>query len=336
MKGWIYNLHKTQLMEDAVRRGVDTSGTLDDIRRRMSEYVEEHPEEFGAQGDEPTTAANTPPRTVPPTHTATPAPPTSSEVLCQMRKWGCHFDGRDPFDFLERLEELKAGHRYPETSMLLGLPELLRGDALRWCRNTRHRWQTWGDFERAFRAQFLPRRYQAVLRRETADRRQQPGEKFKKYVADILTLMRRAGGFTPEEEYERVYQNMRPEIKRLITYDEAGVVDDLQARATELEEIDEQCAAEQTHRRPEASKSIVAAAYNREECCWRCKQRGHTRFNCKRPPRKFCSRCGKDGVLTQQCHPPAGNDERAGATTSAARTPSPASDSRRGRTYASK
>lgn len=322
MKGWIYNLQKTQLMEDAVRRGVDTSGTLDDIRRRMSEYVDEHPEEFGAQGDEHTTAAQTPPRTAPPTHAAHPAPPDSSEVLCQMRKWGCHFDGRDPFDFLERLEELKAGHRYPEAAMLLGLPELLKGDALRWCRNTRHRWRTWGDFDRAFRAQFLPRRYQAALRREAADRRQRPGEKFKKYVADILTLIRRAGGCTPEEEYERVYQNMRPELKRFMAYDDYGNVDDLQARATEHEEIDEQCAAEQSPARSGTGKPTVAAAYNREECCWRCKQRGHTRADCRRPPRKFCSQCGKDGVLTRQCHPPAGNDWRAGAAT--ANTPSPA------------
>ncbi|KAM0732974.1 hypothetical protein ACS0PU_001135 [Formica fusca] len=144
MKGWIYNLPKAQLIEEAVGRGVDTSGTLDDIRRRMSMYVVAHPNEFGAHGDEPTTAAQTPPRTVPLPNTANPAPPNSSEVLCQMRKWGCHFDGRDPFDFLERLEELKTGHRYPEAAMLLGLPELLKGDALRWCRNTRHRWQTWG------------------------------------------------------------------------------------------------------------------------------------------------------------------------------------------------
>lgn len=41
--------------------------------------------------------------------------------------------------------------------------------------------------------------------------------------------------------------------------------------------------------------------YNREDCCWRCKQRGHTRLDCKRLPKKFCSRCSKDGVLTRDC-----------------------------------
>ncbi|KAM0732973.1 hypothetical protein ACS0PU_001134 [Formica fusca] len=115
---------------------------------------------------------------------------------------------------------------------------------------------------------------------------------------------------------------MRPELKRFMAYDDYGNVDDLQARATEHEEIDEQCAAEQSPARSGTGKPTVAAAYNREECCWRCKQRGHTRADCKRPPRKFCSQCGKDGVLTRQCHPPAENAWRAGAAT--ANTPSPA------------
>ncbi|KAL6446826.1 hypothetical protein ACFW04_001334 [Cataglyphis niger] len=191
----------------------------------------------------------------------------ATNVVKQMRKWGVHFDGRDPFAFLERLEELKAGYAFPESAMLLGLPELLRG-----------------DFDRALRTQFLPRRYQATLRHEISDRRQRPGESFKKYVGDILTLMRRAGGCSPEEKYERIYENMRAEIKRYM-------------KVTEQEEIEELCRQEQKTDRVENAKPNVATAYNKEECCWRCKQRGHTRQTCKRPPRKFCSQCGQDGVI---------------------------------------
>ncbi|KMQ93760.1 putative adhesion exoprotein [Lasius niger] len=35
------------------------------------------------------------------------------------------------------------------------------------------------------------------------------------------------------------------------------------------------------------NKSVAGGASNR----------GHTRFDCKRPAKKFCSQCGKDGVL---------------------------------------
>jgi len=48
----------------------------------------------------------------------------------QIRKWGCHFDGRDPLSFLERIEELQLQYRYTDELMLAGLPELLRGDAI--------------------------------------------------------------------------------------------------------------------------------------------------------------------------------------------------------------
>ncbi|KAL6417073.1 hypothetical protein ACFW04_013013 [Cataglyphis niger] len=259
MKGWIYKLSKAQLVEIADERGLDTSGTMDDIRRRMAGDVDAHPEEY-ATGSTGTTE----------NETGQNEPVTDTTNV--------------------------AGYAFPESAMLLGLPELLRGDALQWYRNNKHRWENWGQFDRALRTQFLPRRYQATLRREISDRRQRPGESFKKYVGDILTLMRRAGGFSSEEKYERIYENMRAEIKRYVRYNADEGIDELQRKVTEQEEIEELCRQEQKTDRVENAKPNVAIAYNKEECCWRCKQRGHTRRTCKRPPRKFCSQCGQDGL----------------------------------------
>ncbi|KAL6416740.1 hypothetical protein ACFW04_013184 [Cataglyphis niger] len=259
MKGWIYKLSKAQLVEIADERGLDTSGTMDDIRRRMAGDVDAHPEEY-ATGSTGTTE----------NETGQNEPVTDTTNV--------------------------AGYAFPESAMLLGLPELLRGDALQWYRNNKHRWENWGQFDRALRTQFLPRRYQATLRREISDRRQRPGESFKKYVGDILTLMRRAGGFSSEEKYERIYENMRAEIKRYVRYNADEGIDELQLKVTEQEEIEELCRQEQKTDRVENAKPNVAIAYNKEECCWRCKQRGHTRRTCKRPPRKFCSQCGQDGL----------------------------------------
>ncbi|KAL6421208.1 hypothetical protein ACFW04_013634 [Cataglyphis niger] len=137
----------------------------------MAGDVDAHPEEY-ATGSTGTTE----------NETGQNEPATdATNVVKQMRKWGVYFDGRDPFAFLERLEELKAGYAFPESAMLRGLPELLRGDALQWYRNNKHRWENWGQFDHALRTQFLPQRYRATLRREISDRRQRPDESFKKY-----------------------------------------------------------------------------------------------------------------------------------------------------------
>ncbi|KMQ83140.1 hypothetical protein RF55_20807 [Lasius niger] len=139
----------------------------------------------------------------------------------------------------------------------------------------------------------------------------------------MLTLMRRSGGFNRDEQVDRLYENMSPEYKFYVRYDDATSVTE-QARAADYEEIEAQRREHAKAARKAEDKPTVAAAYKKEECCWRCKQRGHTRFNCKKPPRKFCSQCGRDGVLTKQCHPPPGNAERAGAATADAAAPSPA------------
>ncbi|KMQ85100.1 hypothetical protein RF55_16555 [Lasius niger] len=338
MKAWVYDLPKSDFAAFAATHGIDASGTLDDIRRRVRAYLEAHPEVLAdaehaaAAGPSTETFADAreAPRT--PINVTLPVPPfrpnagpcsDDTKSINQIRKWGCHFDGRDPIAFLERVEELKTAYGFPDQQMLKGLPELMRGDALLWHRNNREDWQSWGDFERAFRANYLPRRYQATLRREAADRRQKPGESFNKYATDLLTLMRRAGGFTRSKQLDRLYENMHPDYKVYVRYDEATSVAELQARAAEYEEIERQRRDVRKSDRTDTPKASVAATYNREECCWRCKQRGHTRFHCKRPAKKFCSQCGRDGVLTKDCHPP-GNAEQAGGVAAETSTPTSA------------
>lgn len=86
----------------------------------------------------------------------------------QIRKWGCHFDERDPAAFIERLLKLRDGvkvkdYHFSGAQLLRGLLELLRDDALLWYWNFHTGWQTWSDFD-AFRRQYFPRQYAASLR----------------------------------------------------------------------------------------------------------------------------------------------------------------------------
>ncbi|XP_024879264.1 uncharacterized protein LOC112459414 [Temnothorax curvispinosus] len=319
MTSWINRLSKAEVTAELEKLGIDPSGTLDALRARLRDFVIANPEyEYPAGEDDRKITMDDERRSI---DSTTPDP---AKVMDQIRKWGCHFDGKDPLAFLERVEELRQGYGYSGDQLLLGLPELLRGDTLLWYRNSRAVWDSWDDFQRDFRNQFLPRRYRAQLSREIQGRFQKPEEPFHKYATALLTSMRRAGGYSADDQLERLYDNMSPGYKYYIRLDDITSLGDLHARAAEYEAIEEQNRERNAERKaPTATPVVASTTYNREECCWRCKQRGHTRLDCKRPAKKFCSRCGKDGVLTRDCHPTPGNAARAGGEAAASRTPTP-------------
>lgn len=322
-RGWIYHLSKEKLATWLRLLDQETDGGMDELRKRLSTLVFENPERFQDIEEliNPTKVTTEPATKSPATEgrrIVQPASPPVSEgpdtvsALNQIRKWGCHFDGRDPVSFLERVEELQTAYGLSSTEMLAGLPELLKGDALMWYRNHRTEWGDWEDFTQAFREHYLPRRYRTQLLRELQGRRQSETEPYAKYATHMLTLMRRAGRLSLTEQLDQVYEGLRPDYKMYIRRRDIDSIPDLAALAQEYEEITSEQKRTPT---PVTRTASTAAVYNKEECCWRCKQRGHTRVNCKRAPQKFCSQCGKDGVLTRDCHPRPGNAPRAGTDT---------------------
>jgi len=222
MESWIYRLTKSQAICEAEKRKLDT-GILDDIRRRLSFYIDEHPDMpetepktamlGGRMGLSPASRLQISPPSPHPPPPPEPVENNTAHRKCmkQIRKWGCHFDGRDPLSFLERVAELQRQYRYTDEVMLDEVPELLRGKALAWYRNFQEEWRTFDDFLRAFRRQYLPRRYQTRLTREIQDRRQRPDKPFADFASDILTMMHRAGNFGADAKLNRIYENMRAE-----------------------------------------------------------------------------------------------------------------------------
>jgi len=128
----------------------------------MSTYVDENPDDFDAPGGTGNAGPASCITVTTPNHhkhsviNLAEAPSADAKMINQIRKWGCHFDGRDPAAFLERLLELRDGYGVSGPQMLKGLPEMLKGDTLLWYRNHREDWRTWNNFERAFHLQFLP------------------------------------------------------------------------------------------------------------------------------------------------------------------------------------
>jgi len=130
----------------------------------------------------------------------------------------------------------------------------------------------------------------------------------------MLTLMRRAGNFGADAKLDRIYENMRAEYKYTIRLDELADLTDLTDRAADFEEIRREETRERQAVKRNVSSAKTTGEYDRANTCWRCKQRGHDRFNCWRPAKTFCSQCGKDGVRTKDCHPRPGNAAAAGIT----------------------
>lgn len=112
-------------------------GALDELRRRLREYVKTNPSavppgkrsatilllptstgvsrgETSRKLPSPVIEVNRLNFFTPP---ATPGPVTGfadqARVMNQIHKWGCHFDGKNPVMFLERIKELHETYRVP-------------------------------------------------------------------------------------------------------------------------------------------------------------------------------------------------------------------------------
>src|SRR5436190_21107022 len=162
MSMWINELTKSQAVEYSRRHGINDTANLDTLRKRIRQFTTRNP-----GTPRPVSVTDDMPRAENDDVEApiAPEPLDRPQLLNQIRKWGCQFDGKEPLAFLERVEELKDAYGFSGEQMLLGLSELLRGNALLWLRNCRSSWQKWEDFCEAFRAHFLPPRLATSTRR---------------------------------------------------------------------------------------------------------------------------------------------------------------------------
>lgn len=324
MSSWIHNLSKEQVLRLIHQHGLDPTAQLDLLRRRLRQFAAAHPNVIrNPDTPDPSTETKANRNRMPADEEAGTSAGTIREITAtdtmdrmklinQMRKWGHHFDGKDPLAFLERAEELRLGYGLEADQLLQGLPEMLRGDALLWYRNSYGSWATWDEFSNQFRAHYLPPDYQRRLKGEIQGHQQKAGESFRTYATTLLTMMRRAGGYSPQDQVAQVYENMDPEFQLYIPFNDQLTMNELSSRVTRCEEINRRRRDRCSEPGPKPGPTIAAIEYSKYECCWRCKQRGHIRQDCKRPAKKFCSQCGKDGVLSRDCHPPTGNAGRAG------------------------
>lgn len=328
---WIYLLSRNQLESCAQGFGLDTTGTVEELRKRLSAHLKARLTNPGGNAEH---RANPPP----PEDDNLEDDPRSPKNPCdKVRKWGLNFDGvGDAVSFLERVKELRDCYDLSDEEILAALPLLFRNQALLWYRNNRSMWTTWKDFLDDFKLQYLPSRYDYMIEEQVRSRFQGPREPFKDYLTDMLTLIRRGKAMTPRAILERVYNNMRPEYKLYARRNTFTSLRELSALAAEYEQIQREqekaskipenipFSASSSNRRGVASTSgnrdsrpstpttssqipLVSSGShpqklsNPERRCWRCGSEGHRRSQCRNRAVLFCSRCGTMDISSRDC-----------------------------------
>lgn len=235
-----------------------------------------------------------------------------SEVCDKVRKWGIKYDGgKDPLGFLERIEELATCYAISRNTLLNFMPEMFKGDALSWYRNNRKNWKCYNDFVDDFKLFFLPVRFFETLDDEIRNRGQHGNESFVDYVTAIQSLMRWSN-LSEKDQLERIFRNCRAEYKVYIKRREFTKLRELIILAQELESIRTE---ETTQKKKSRQAPPAVAAITQNMVCFRCGETGHMRSSCVKPQIIFCWDCGKRGVKTIECCRKAmGNSQRGPST----------------------
>lgn len=320
---WAYTLRKEELMTYLNEAGMDSTGNVEEMRKRYAGYLgtTHEPEELQKllqlqEKHEQSTSdgkMQTPlkiPKVV--IHTVdnhenngyqTPlgglpinngasatilAPngsgPDLKSSADQVRKWGVKFNGdTDPLEFMERIEELVRMYSVHRDTMPIMMPEVLVGKALVWYRNNNPQWDTWSSFRSDFLKFFLPPRYFERLEDDIRKRHQKSRETFKNYVLSLQNLMRHSS-YTPTQKLERIFQNALPEYRWYIKRKDFATLEDLLELAADLESIP---TTSQPAREPHR---LVSPGQSNEIS-------SDTRINYI----TACRRCGQDGHQYGQC-----------------------------------
>jgi Retrotransposon gag protein. len=315
--GWIYKLNKEALTAELKRFNLETGGTVEEMRRRITRFLRNGAPVARSAPSEPTISIPEVPRI------------SAFELLNQIRKLNIVFDGKtDPISFLERLEQVQSEYEITDAQLLKTLPGVLQGKAYQWYMNYKHNWSTCDDFVQDFKTFFYPSDYRDNLEEMISSKYQAKQETARNFILEMQTMIRRHGGFSAEREVTCIYKRLRAEYRQYIRRTQVETISDLVQQTYEYEQLQKDLDKENKTRKvtePVRNAGIADSQPNRtirpnsrpnyetnnrsqtiprqdaNTICWRCGATGHTRFTCRGPFRLFCSRCGREGVQTRHC-----------------------------------
>ncbi|KAM8701992.1 hypothetical protein ACLKA7_005513 [Drosophila subpalustris] len=182
---------------------------------------------------------------------------------------------------------------------------------------------SWATFKQDFLDFFLPPRYFQRLEDQIRARQQRPGEAFKTYIVELRMFMKRAS-YSGVQELDRAYENMLPEYQLYIRRHEAHSLAQLTQLATDFEFV-----RDRERQSSGPAQLGLALAHDRDEPdvvtrhrnpfrdtqpstqlsggeppvsrMIRCGEIGHQARDCRNRQLYYCWRCGKRGIKTTEC-----------------------------------
>lgn len=155
--------------------------------------------------------------------------------------------------FLNQVETYANTEDVDELALLRGVKHLLRGRALEWYIRSYHNLQSWENFKREIKKEFLPQAYSQHMKRDLYWRLQGPDEPFLKYYRDILALSEIVE--PPLSDQDRFYimkSNLNPEFAAIASASRAATVEEL---ISVCKDYDEARTYSQRSRTPQAPRS---------------------------------------------------------------------------------
>jgi hypothetical protein len=209
---WINQLSKSECVDLCLKFSLESEGTLDEIRKRLREYVRT------LDGDEACGGLNAvanPPQGLP---DGSKFPGSGlnitllESIIVAARRWEIRFGGQageSVMSFLEKFTRFTQHYELEDVVALKLIPEILHGRARNWY--WANSFSRIGDFYSEVKAAFGVPNYQMRLRRDIYNRTQGTHESLAEYVVVIQSMNRRLDEPFPEETLlEVICSNLNP------------------------------------------------------------------------------------------------------------------------------
>ncbi|XP_062703105.1 uncharacterized protein LOC134285737 [Aedes albopictus] len=149
-----------------------------------------------------------------------------------VHKWPFSYSGNQNIMelavFLNRVKTYADTEDVDEFSLLRGVKHLLRGRALEWYTRNYNQFNTWTQFKKQIKAEFLPPNFSQLIKRDLYWRFQGQEETFAKYYLDLLALFEVVEPpLTPQDQFFILKSNLNTEFAAVASASRACTVVDL-------------------------------------------------------------------------------------------------------------
>lgn len=229
--------------------------------------------------------------------------------LTNLKSWNIKFNGDTcVYDFLTRVEEMRAAKDVDIEIVLRGFSEFLQGTALQFYRQIKNNITSWEDICSQFKNNFQPVDFEYKTEKVIRTTYQQRNQTVFAYITHIRDLNSKL--MTPISDsslLEIIKHNLLPDYAPLLANNTINSIEQLITLSRNYEAYSKPTQESRNH--PDTSHSNRTTNYNNTdnnktpnwETCRKCNRRGHNYKQCRTVKGILCFKCGNPNVLTHSC-----------------------------------